>query len=173
MGRSTATAPDPAMLIIRPAVPADAPTVHRLIRAIAEYQGDGASFTATVEDVARDGFGPESCYSTLLAELDGRVAGLASFFPTYSTFRGRPCLYLDNLYVEAECRRRGVARALLARVAGIARIRGCYRVDLHVREGNDAETAYRRVGFEPSGSLAMSLMGEALRQLATENPTAQ
>lgn len=161
------------MLIIRPAVLADAPTVHRLIHAIAEYQGDGASFTASVADVERDGFGPKPCYSALLAELDGRVAGLASFFPSYSTFRGRPCLYLDNLYVEDWCRRRGVARALLARVASIARARGCQRVDLHVREGNDAETAYRRVGFEPSGSLAMTLTGKALRQLAGENPTDQ
>jgi len=154
------------MLSIRPAHLADAPTVYRMIRAIAHYQGDQASFTATLADVERDGFGAAPCYSTLLAELEGRAAGLASFFPSYSTFRGRPCLYLDNLFVEDWARHRGVGRALLSRVASIARERSCQRVDLHVREGNDARAMYQRLGFTPSGSLALSLAGEPLQRLA-------
>lgn len=154
------------MPLIRTAHLADAPTVYRMIRAIAHEQGDQALFTATLADVKRDGFGPEAVYTTLLAELQGQPSGLASFFPSYSTFRGKPCLHLDNLYVEGWARRRGIAQALLARVAEIAHSRGCCRVELHARAGIAAIRVYQKLGFQDGGNLSMSLQGSALEALA-------
>lgn len=155
-----------AMITIRPASTTDAATVFTMIRAIAEEQGDGEDFTATLEDVLRDGFGEAPLYEALVAEIHGQAVGLASFFATYSTFKGQPCLYLDNLYVAPTARQQGVARALLVQVARIAQQRGCQRVDLHVKAGIPAERVYQRVGFSDSGNAALSLSGDALEELA-------
>jgi GNAT superfamily N-acetyltransferase len=108
------------MLTIRPATVEDAPVVTALIRQMAEYDRLGNEVSVLEEDVVRDGFGATPRFRVLLAESDGKIAGYALFFPFYSSFQGRPALFLDDLYVREPFRRRGVGAALLAHVCQIA-----------------------------------------------------
>ena len=103
-------------ITLRQAERKDASTVFRILQALAGYHGPETVFTATLEDVVRDGFGPTPVYESWLAEHTGQAGGLATFFRTYSTFRGQLCLYLDNLYVEPHARRQGVGRLLITQV---------------------------------------------------------
>jgi len=108
------------MLSIRFATEQDAALLATLIRELAEYDRLGQEAIVTEEDVARDGFGPKPRFRALIAEWDGQTAGYACFFEIYSTFQGRPGLFLDDIYVRPPFRRRGIGKALLARVAKIA-----------------------------------------------------
>jgi GNAT superfamily N-acetyltransferase len=108
------------MLTIRPARIQDAPVVTALIRQMAEYDRLGNEVSVLEEDVIRDGFGEVPRFRVLLAEYDGKIAGYALFFPFYSSFQGRPALFLDDLYVREPFRKLGVGAALLAHVCQTA-----------------------------------------------------
>jgi GNAT superfamily N-acetyltransferase len=108
------------MLTIRPATIQDAPVVTALIRQMAEYDRLGNEVSVLEEDVIRDGFGETPRFRVLLAEYDGKIAGYALFFPFYSSFQGRPALFLDDLYVREPFRKLGVGAALLAHVCQTA-----------------------------------------------------
>jgi len=108
------------MLTIRPATIQDAPVVTALIRQMAEYDRLGNEVSVLEEDVIRDGFGETPRFRVLLAEYDGKIAGYALFFPFYSSFQGRPALFLDDLYVREPFRKHGVGAALLAHVCQTA-----------------------------------------------------
>ena len=158
---------------LRPAGPDDAEAAFAMLRALAEAVGDAKAFAATVEDVRRDGFGPAPLYETLIAELDGRPVGLLTAFPTYSTNKGSPCLYVNDLYVAPEARQRGIARRLMARACRLALERGCCRVELKVLQNNAARKFYEAIGMGATAEVAYTIGDRALSDLATEDRSEQ
>src|ERR1035438_4634502 len=136
---------------IRSATRGDIPQILRFIRALAAYEREPEAVTATEAGLERDGFGPNPFYFCLMAEYDGRAAGFALFFYNYSTWLGRPGIYLEDLFVEPEYRGRGIGKALLERVAAIAVEKGCQRFEWAVLDWNTPAIEFyrseeRRVG---------------------------
>ena len=121
---------------IRIAIPDDVPLILEFIRALAIYEREPDAVTATEADLLRDGFGPEPYYHCLIAEHDGNPVGFAFYFFNYSTWTGRPGLYLEDLFVNSEFRGLGIGKALLARVAAIAVEKGCPRLQWAVLDWN-------------------------------------
>jgi len=133
--------------ILRKAVAADVPLILELIRGLAIYEREPDAVTATEEDLLRDGFGAEPFFHCLIAEHDGRAAGFAFYFFNYSTWLGRPGLYLEDLFVQPEFRGLGIGKALLAQVAAIAVEKGCPRLQWEVLDWNTpAVEFYRALG---------------------------
>ncbi len=155
----------PPDLALRVAREADAPEVWRMLRALAEEVGEGSEFVSRLEDVRRDAFGAARRYDTLLAEAAEPV-GLATFFETYSTYKGRACLYVNDIYVEPAARRWRVGRLLMAEVARIALARDCCRVELKVLAGNPAQRFYQAIGMNESAERAYTIREAALERLA-------
>lgn len=155
----------PPDLALRIARKADAPEIWRMLRALAEEIGEGAEFVSRLEDVQRDGFGTARRYDTLIAEAPAPV-GLATFFETYSTYKGRTCLYVNDIYVEPAARGWRVGRLLMAEVARTALARDCCRVELKVLTGNPAQRFYRAIGMSESAERAYTVYDEALERLA-------
>ena len=153
--------------VIRAAEPADAGTILRLIRELADFEDLLDQVRATEADILRDGFGPTPRFECLLAELDGDAVGFALFFHNYSTFEGRAGLYLEDIYVAPAARKAGVGRALMRSLAQIALERGCARFDLWVLHWNPARDFYDRLGFDHMADwLPYRLDGALLRRLA-------
>lgn len=115
------------MISIRVGKPADVRVIYTMLCDSARDQGFPGEIAVSVEDLLEDGFGPEPRFYTLIAEVDGAPAGLALYFFNYSTWGSRMGLYLEDLYVTPGHRRAGVGRALLARLAEIAKGEGCGR----------------------------------------------
>ncbi len=162
--------PSPAKAVIRAACAEDAGTIHRLVRELAAFEDLLDHVRASEADILRDGFGEPQRFECLLAELDGEAVGLALFFHTYSTFEGRPGLFLEDIYVAERARGLGLGRALMARLARVARQRGCPRLDLSVLHWNPARQFYRRLGFEHNSDwLPYRLKGARLEALAEED----
>lgn len=137
----------PSAISVRFAVAGDVPVLLALIRDLAAYEGAPQAVVATEADLLRHGFGAERRFEALLAFAEGRPAGFALFFPNFSTWLGRPGLYLEDLYVAEWARRRGVGRRLVARLAAIALERGWGRFELAVLDWNPARGFYDRLGF--------------------------
>ena len=108
------------MLSIRFAKLEDATLLTNLIREFAEYDRLGNEAMVVEEDVLRDGFGPRPRFRALIAEWDGYPAGYACFFQIYSTFQGRAGLFMDDLFVRPQFRKKGIGKGLLAHVAKVA-----------------------------------------------------
>ena len=153
---------------IRAAVSDDAPTILAFIRELAAYERLSDEVRATEDDLRRTLFRDPSHAACRIAEVDGRPAGFALFFPNYSTFLGRPGLYLEDLYVRPEFRGRGIGEALLADLARIAIERGCGRLEWSVLDWNGpALRFYRRLGaVAMDGWTVHRLTGDALDRLA-------
>jgi GNAT superfamily N-acetyltransferase len=154
--------------MIRTANSNDVPTIARLIRALAEYERLGH---AVVFDETRLGehlFGPRPYAEVLLAEDGGRVVGFALFFHSYSTFRGQPGLYLEDLFVEPQERGKGHGKALLAALARLAVERGCGRLEWAVLNWNEpAIQFYKKLGAVPLNEwTAHRLTDDALQRAA-------
>jgi GNAT superfamily N-acetyltransferase len=159
-----------AAVTIREAVPADAATIVRLIRGLAAYENMADLVRTTDANVLRDGFGDRRCFEALLAEVDGEAVGLALHRPSYSTFDGCPGLYVEDLFVAEEARGLGIGRMLMARLAAIARGRGCSRMSLAVLHWNPARDFYRRLGFvQVEDWLSYQLAGDDLIRLAADD----
>lgn len=134
-------------LALRRATPADVPTILALIRGIAEYERLGHEVEATEELLRTHGFGPRPIFECVLAEVAGRPVGFALYFFSFSTFKARPTLYLEDLFVRPEERRRGIGRRLLVHLAGIAVERGCGRMEWAVLDWNTpARELYFKLG---------------------------
>ena len=155
---------------IDPAVEADAPLILALIRELAEYEKLADQVTATEADIARALFADPPRAEAVVARLDGEPVGFALFFHNFSTFVGRPGLYLEDLYVRPPHRGRGFGRRLLAHLARIAVERGCGRFEWSVLDWNaPAIAAYRRAGAVPLDEWTVyRLTGAALTRLAAE-----
>ena len=156
----------PPSLSLRFAREEDAPDVWRMLRALADEIGEGAEFVSRPEDVRRDAFGPKRRYDTLIATAGDEPAGLATFFETYSTYKGRPCLYVNDIYVAPMARRWRLGRYLMAEIARLALARDCCRVELKVLASNPARRFYQSIGMSESAELAYAIRDEALDRLA-------
>jgi len=159
-------------MIIREAVEADIPLILTLIRALAVYEKLEHKVVAT-EDVLRDSlFGARPYAETLIAEEDGMPVGFALFFHNFSTFIGRPGIYLEDLFVNPEARGRGYGKALLARLAAIAKERNCGRLEWSVLDWNEPSIKfYKSLGARPMDEWTIfRLDGEALRRAASQPP---
>jgi GNAT superfamily N-acetyltransferase len=155
---------------IRFATADDVGLVLQLIRELAAYEKMPDAVVATEDDLRQQGFGPEPRFEALLAFLGDRPAGLALFFPNFSTWRGRPGLYLEDIYVSEWARGQGVGRRLMARLAAIAVARGWDRLDFAVLDWNPARAFYHRLGIEARAAwLPYRSTDDALRQLAAED----
>ncbi len=153
---------------IRPAIREDIPQILKFIHALATYEREPGAVTATEADLERDGFGPNPFYFCLIAEHEGRPAGFAFYFFNYSTWQGRPGIYLEDLFVEPELRGLGIGKALLERVAAIAVEKGCGRFQWAVLDWNTpAIDFYRAMGAEFMDEWRIvRVTGEALEVLA-------
>lgn len=153
---------------IRPATPADVPQILSFIRALAAYEREPDAVTATEADLLLHGFGPNPFYFCLIAEHDGVAAGFALYFFNYSTWLGRPGLYLEDLFVLPEFRGFGSGKALLKKVAAIAVEKGCPRLQWEVLDWNTpAIDFYAAMGAEFLDSWRnVRVTGDALLKLA-------
>jgi GNAT superfamily N-acetyltransferase len=134
-------------IVVRPATPADIPALCRMKRSLLALEDSLHVGTASESDWRRDGFGPNATFNALIAEVDDAAAGMATF-----SRRGFPgwagsAFFLHDLYVEETHRRRGIARALMAHLAGLARAEGVAFIELTVDKDNKARKFYERVGF--------------------------
>jgi GNAT superfamily N-acetyltransferase len=155
-------------ITIRPATAADVPQILAFIQALATYEREPDAVSATEADLLRDGFGPNPFYFCLIAELDGAPAGFSLYFFNYSTWLGRPGLYLEDLFVHPEYRGLGIGKALLQRVAATAVEKGCLRLQWEVLDWNTpAIDFYQAMGAEFLDTWRnVRLTGEALLKLA-------
>jgi GNAT superfamily N-acetyltransferase len=157
-------------ITIRFGTPQDAGLVLRLIQALALYEKAPEAVVATEADLVRHGFGPDRQFEAILAFVDGEPAGLALFHSRFSTWLGRPGMYLEDLYVTEATRGLGVGRRLMARLAAIAVERGWGRIDFQVLDWNPARNFYHRLGMQHVGGwLRYGADGNALRRLAAED----
>jgi GNAT superfamily N-acetyltransferase len=126
------------MLTIRPALPEDVPIMLRMLTASGVDQGFPQSIVVTEEDLVEDGFGLHPRFICEIAEVDQTPAGLVLYFFNYSTWISRKGLYVEDIYVAPEFRRRGVGRALLDHLMEVARKEGCGRMQWMVYRGNES-----------------------------------
>jgi GNAT superfamily N-acetyltransferase len=125
------------MLNIRSATRADAPVIASLVRELADYEKLLDEAKATPEDFLRELDSPNPVIHVLIAEWQGKPSGFALYFFNFSTFVGRPGLYLEDLFVRPAQRKHGIGRALLRALARIARERGCGRMEWAVLDWNE------------------------------------
>ena len=157
-------------VLIRFARANDVGVLLQLIRELAAYERAPDAVVATEDDLCRYGFGPERRFEALIAFVEEEPAGFALFFPDFSTWRGRPGLYLEDLYVRDWARRLGVGWRLIARLAAIAIERDWPALRLMVLDWNPARGFYRRLGIEPRSEwLPYGMAGEALRLMASQD----
>jgi GNAT superfamily N-acetyltransferase len=154
--------------IILPATPADIPAILDFIRKLAEYEHLSHTVAATEADLRQHLFGPSAAAEVVLAKIDGNSIGFALYFTTFSTFVGRPGIWLEDLFVLPEFRHRGIGQALLRAVASTAVKRNCGRLEWSVLDWNEpAIQLYRKLGAVPmSDWTTQRLTGEALLRLA-------
>ena len=157
-------------LTIRFAGRDDAETILAFIRELAAYEREPQAVATSAATLALQLGSPRPPFECLLAEEGGAAQGFALYFHNYSTWRGRPGLYLEDLYVRPEHRRRGVGLALLRELARLARERGCARMEWAVLDWNQpAIDFYLKLGAVPLAEwTTFRLDGEPLRRLAEE-----
>ncbi len=158
--------------VVRPLARQDAAAIVEMVRELAVFENEPAESVKLSEaDILRDGFSEPRRFEAMVAEVPGEpggaLAGFALYFHNYSTWEGRPGIYIEDLYVREAARGHGVGRALLAAVARQARQRGYPRLDLSVLHWNPAREFYQRLGFRHmEGWLPYRLDGQALADLA-------
>jgi GNAT superfamily N-acetyltransferase len=153
---------------IRSATAADVPLILRFIRGLAEYEKLAHECVATEEGLRKTLFGERRYAECVLAELDGEPVGFALFFHNYSTFLGKPGIYLEDLFVFPEARGHGVGEKLLAHLARLALERDCGRLEWWVLDWNEPALAfYRKLGAVPMDEWTVHrVTGGALEALA-------
>jgi GNAT superfamily N-acetyltransferase len=155
------------MLLIRPATINDVALLRSLIRELAKFERELEWVTIQESDLARDGFGANAKFRALIAEWEGQPAGYALFFDYYSTWVG-PGLYLEDLFVRAQFRGKGIGMALLSAVARVALQENCCAMRWEVLGWNENAIAlYKALGAEFRDEWLQALLtGDALRRLA-------
>lgn len=159
----------PANIVVRPAIEADVATILGFVRELAVYEKLAHEAVATEGMLARGLFGPRPWAEALIAEADGAPVGFALFFHTFSTFVGKPGLYLEDIYVRPAHRGQGIGLALLRELAKIALTRDCGRMEWAVLDWNEPAIQFYRTKL---GARAMDewtvqrLDGERIKALA-------
>lgn len=156
---------------LRPARESDLDTIIELSRGLAEYEREPAAVTLDRDELRRHLFGPRPYAEVLLAETNrGEVAGFALFFHNFSTWTGKPGIYLEDLFIRPEHRRHGYGRVLLRALARLAVERGCGRLEWAVLDWNEPAIAfYRALGAGTMDEWTTHrLMGDALAALADQ-----
>ena len=159
------------MLTLRPATPADVPTILGFIRELATYERAPDAVVATEADLLRDGWGPTPRFNAIIADYDGAPAGFALYFTSYSTWRGHHGIRLEDLYVTPSLRGKGIGKALLASVARVAVEQGCPRLEWDVLDWNaPAIAVYESIGAHILTEWRiMRIADEALQALADQS----
>jgi GNAT superfamily N-acetyltransferase len=155
---------------LRPATERDVPTILALIRGIAEYERLSHEVEATEALLREHGFGRRPVYEAILAEREGRAVGFALYFFAFSTFKARPTLYLEDLFVVPAERRGGIGSRLLTRLAQIAVERDCGRMEWSVLDWNTpARDLYFKLGAKAMDEWTVFRMTpDAFQRLARE-----
>ncbi|MEM8886186.1 MAG: GNAT family N-acetyltransferase [Planctomycetota bacterium] len=154
-------------LVLRTAEPEDAATIHRFIQGLAEYEKEPDAVEVTPAQLAEQLAQAKPPFECLLAERNGTAVGFALFFESYSTWRGRVGLYLEDLYVPPEHRGQGIGKALLRRLAQLTVERGGARLEWAVLDWNEpAIRFYESLGARPMDEwTTWRLTDDALRSL--------
>jgi ribosomal protein S18 acetylase RimI-like enzyme len=141
---------DTSTTLIRPAIPADVPVILALVRAHAEYEQAADEVVATEAGYHEALFGATSVACCQLAERDGVAVGMAMWFNNFSTWLGKPGIFLEDLFVSPDARDLGIGKALLLSLVDIATERGYHRVEWTVLNTNvNAQGFYRSLGALP------------------------
>ena len=161
-------APSTSATTIRPAEPADVRRIHALLLELAEYERLAHEVHATADSLHEALFGVRPAAEAIVADVGGQTVGYALFFTTYSTFVGRPGIYLEDLYVQPDARGGGVGKRLLARIATLAVERRCGRLEWAVLDWNRPSIEfYERLGAQAMAEWTVyRLTGEKLAALA-------
>jgi GNAT superfamily N-acetyltransferase len=154
---------------IRPAAAADLPLIAQFIRDLAEYEKLAHEVRFDEAVLGDRLFGSRPYAEVLIGEIDGHAQGFALFFHNFSTFEGRPGIYLEDLFVRPEARGSGLGKALLKRLAALAVERDCARLEWWVLDWNEpAIQFYKKLGAKPMEEwTTFRVDGDALRELAT------
>jgi GNAT superfamily N-acetyltransferase len=134
---------------IREAGLEDVPVVMRFIRDIAEFEKLSEEVVADEEVIAESLFGEKPVARVILAYVGGDPAGFAVYFFNFSTFVGRPGIYLEDIFVSEEKRGMGVGEAMMQYLARLANAEKCVRMELAVLDWNPAKSFYEKLGAEP------------------------
>lgn len=158
--------------MIRPAVPADVPALVELVRALASHQGAPGAVALDEDGLEAAIFGAMPRAAAHLADEAGQVVGMAIWYRTFSTWTGRHGIWLEDLFVRPDRRRSGIATALVASLARLARAEGAARLEWSVLDGNDgARRFYAALGAARLEETTVNrLSGEALAGLAERAP---
>jgi GNAT superfamily N-acetyltransferase len=154
--------------LLRPATPGDVPEVLRLIRGLAEYERLLHEVTATEAELQEALFGSAPHAFVVIAEVDNMAVGLALFYYTLNTFKLRPNIFLEDLFVDPKYRGSGIGQALMRHLAQRAVAEGCGRLEWRVLNWNQpAIEFYERLGAQPIDAWhTKQLSGDALVALA-------
>ena len=155
-------------LTIRPAAAADLPLIAQFIRDLADYERLAHDVRFDEAGLGDRLFGPRPYAEVLIGEIDGVAQGFALFFHNFSTFEGRPGVYLEDLFVRPQARGSGLGKALLARLAAIAIERDCARLEWAVLDWNEPSIQfYKALGARPMDEWTVFRVdGETLTTLA-------
>jgi GNAT superfamily N-acetyltransferase len=158
----------PPPCTIRPCAADDVATLLALVRGLAEYERLEAFVHATLDDFRAHLFGARPCAEAILAEVGSEAVGFALYFPTFASFRGRPGIWLEDLFVRPEYRGRGIGKALMAQVARVAVERGGGRLEWSVLDWNESAIGfYQSLGARLQAEwLICRVDGESLQRLA-------
>lgn len=156
---------------IRPASAEDVDNIHAGLLGIAETVGELQKMRSTPEDIRRDGFGDEPHFQVLIAEIDSEFAGMCLYFPIYSTWRGRPGAFVQDLFVAETFRGRKVGEKLLQRLARQVNDAGGVYLELAVDTGNvGAQRFYERIGVaHQADDQVHRIIGDAFFAFAMAN----
>lgn len=157
-----------APFTIRAATASDVESILAFIRELAEYERLEHEVVATSDSIRQWLFGPRPAAEVLIAEIAGEAVGFALYFTSFSTFLGRPGIYLEDLFVRPAHRGAGIGRALLQHVADLACERGCGRLEWAVLDWNEPAIGfYERLGAKAMGEwTTWRVTGEALEVMA-------
>ena len=153
---------------IRFATPADVPQILQFAKDLATYEKEPDAVVATEADIHAGLFGPDPLVEALIAEDGAEAVGFAIFYRTFSTWTGKPGIWLDDLYVRPEARGSGVGKALLVHIAGLAEARGYARFEWWVLDWNEPAIGfYKKLGAKPMDEwTVMRVDGAAIKALA-------
>ncbi|MCH8076495.1 MAG: GNAT family N-acetyltransferase [SAR324 cluster bacterium] len=153
---------------IRPAVEADTPLILHFIRKLAEYENKADEVLATEAELREMLFGGRPMAEVIIGEADGEAVGFALFFHNFSTFLGRPGLYLEDIFIDPAHRGKSHGRAMMVHLARLARERNCARFEWSVLNWNESAIGfYQKLGAAPKDEWELyQLTGEALERLA-------